>query len=156
MKKTTSAPSRVAGARVAAKVHRLDTTDPLMRRAVVELDKICFPNDDPCKPDEGLWWVLRENGDVVGYAGMIEGKAHWYLCRIGVVPDRRGNGYSKKLLKAQIQHAKKNPKPMIVTDTHVHNIASANALIAAGFRLYEPEIRWSFANGLYWRLSLLG
>jgi len=31
------------------------------------------------------------------------------------------------------------------------NVASANNLIKAGFKLYRPEKPWSFVNALYWR-----
>ena len=36
-----------------------------------------------------------------------------------------------------------------VTDT-TDNISSANNLIRAGYRLFEPPWRWAFQNSLYW------
>ncbi|MFZ9885412.1 MAG: GNAT family N-acetyltransferase, partial [Ilumatobacteraceae bacterium] len=40
-----------------------------------------------------------------------------------------------------------------VTDT-TDNVASANALIATGFRLFDPDDPWGLPNTLYWRKSL--
>jgi hypothetical protein len=41
----------------------------------------------------------------------------------------------------------------LVTDTH-DNPASANSLIARGFKLFDPTKPWGATGTLYWRLKL--
>lgn len=38
----------------------------------------------------------------------------------------------------------------IVSDT-TGNAISANNFIQAGYRLFEPQVRWAWSHTLYWR-----
>jgi predicted acetyltransferase len=77
-----------------------------------------------------------------------------YLCRAGVLaPKFRGRGLQKLMIQKRVTYARRRKWSVVVTDTH-ENLASANSLIACGFRLYAPDTKWSFETSLYWRKQL--
>jgi len=41
----------------------------------------------------------------------------------------------------------------VITDTN-ENPASANNLIATGFKMFEPSEPWSFKTALYWKYKI--
>lgn len=78
----------------------------------------------------------------------------WYLARAGTDPEHAGRGLYQRLLRTAFAAARRAGITEVVTDTTYWNVASANGLIGAGFRLYTPATRWAFADGLYWRKKL--
>lgn len=119
---------------------------------LAEFDRELFPTSPRIEPDKGWWWLLYGGDECVGYAGMVPSQ-QWastgYLCRAAVDPRHRGQGLQKVLIRRRIQHARKLGYTHLVTDT-TDNPASANSLIACGFRLYEPAAPWAFKHSLYW------
>lgn len=105
----------------------------------------------------GQWWVAVDFGQPVGFAGMTP-SVRWsdavYFCRSGVIESARGLGIQKRLIKVRLAAAKKLDYRHILTDTR-RNPASANSLIACGFRMYQPAAPWSFRDALYWKKDLL-
>lgn len=137
---------------------KINTEDPLIQRALKELDKECFPADLPCDPSVGTWWIMWDGKKVAGYASIkpslgIPGAA--YLSRAGVMPEYRGRGLQKRMIRVRLAYAKRNGFKEVVTDTSPGNVASSNSLIACGFKLFQPERLWSFRYGLYWRKKLV-
>lgn len=95
-------------------------------------------------------------GDLAGFAGLAP-SSRWadtgYLCRAAVLPDYRGRGLQKRLIRVRIAKARRLGWRWLVTDTR-QNPASANSLIDCGFRMFEPSEPWSFSDACYWRLKL--
>jgi RimJ/RimL family protein N-acetyltransferase len=117
------------------------------------LHTACMPADDVPDFSHGWWWVGTVDGVPAAFAGMTP-VASWpqtaYLKRSGVLPQFRGNGYQKRLIRVRLAYARRLGMERVVTDTAEWNYASSNSLIACGFRLYEPQRRWSFGTALYW------
>lgn len=123
---------------------------------VRECERMSLPSDDPfvSKHDERIWAMYAE-GKVVSFIVMqhlMEGS--WYLVRAGTLETYRGNGFYPRLLACAFGYGRKNGIKHCITDTARWNTASANGLIKAGFRLYDPEYRWGFNDGLYWSKKL--
>ena len=124
---------------------------------VSRLDAVCFPGDEPVFTggDRVWWWAEREDGCHVAYAGVspLRDQGLAYFCRAGVVPQYRGHGLQRRLLRARIAWCRKN-KLEPITDCTADNVASINNLVAVGFKAYLPEYRWALPNSIYWRLPL--
>lgn len=120
---------------------------------LARLHRLCMPTDEKPATWHGWWWVGFEGSEPAAFAGMTlvpswPGTA--YLKRAGVVPAWRGNGYQKRLIQVRLAHARRLGVVRVISDTAHWNHASANSLIACGFRLYEPERKWSFDDANYW------
>ena len=125
---------------------------------VLALQKWCLPEDTPEKFEGSEWWVAYSDktDEAVGFGGYTQ-SAHWhntiYLCRAGVLPDHRGQGLQKRLIRVRLKHARKVGNTWAYTDVS-DNPASANSLISCGFKLYSPYLAWGTKETLYWRRSL--
>lgn len=98
--------------------------------------------------DDTLFWVivdqLTENNPqlvVVAYAALkfVDGGKTGYLNRCAVMPEYRGRGLQRRLIKHRIKYAKAHSIKRLVTFTHYKNYASANNIIKCGFLLFEPD-----------------
>jgi ribosomal protein S18 acetylase RimI-like enzyme len=110
----------------------------------------------PCPLGSGL--TVRE---IVAYGGHrlppdFPGTA--FLSRSGVLPECRGHGLQKALLRARISYLKRRHPEVshALTYTMVTNAASSNSLIACGFKLWRPETGdwWVGPEVNYWRKAL--
>jgi RimJ/RimL family protein N-acetyltransferase len=127
---------------------------------VALLDRILFEGDDPVKVRSCWWWLIRDNnGRAIAFAGLRactyevnQGLA--YMLRVGVRAKHRGNGYQKKLIKARVALAKRKGFTEIITYVLNWNLPSANSLIACGFRLYDPAVKYAGNSALYFRKKL--
>ncbi len=124
---------------------------------VERLQKLILPYDKPDCTSSGAWWLARdENGAPVAFAG-IKQSVHWsdamYLCRSGVLGRARGKGMQRRLIAVRERHARRLGKNWLISDT-TDNPASANSLIGAGFRMYEPSSPWGLKAACYWRKKL--
>lgn len=120
------------------------------------LQALCLPGDEPVSQAPGQrCWVARADGEAVAF--IILRPAHpgcWYLVRAGTAQPHAGKGLYKRLLRAAFTAAKRAGIVEFVTDTAHWNVASANGLIGAGFKLYVPTHKWGWEDGLYWRKIL--
>jgi GNAT superfamily N-acetyltransferase len=108
--------------------------------------------------EAGVWWLVCSRREAVGFAGVVPSRHEarsGYLSRIGVLQPHRGQGLQLRLMRAVEGHARRAGWRSIVSDT-TDNLASANNFISAGYRLFDPRTRWSWANSLYWRKLLAG
>ncbi len=132
-------------------IHRAKTPDDFA--AIDVLQAICPPGDRPAKTNIGAWWIAYDDGEPIAFAG-IRPSLRWidcmYLCRSGVVPEARGKGLQKRLIRVRAAYARQMSMNWLISDTTC-NPASANSLIACGFRLYEPAQPWGNRHTLYWR-----
>ena len=135
---------------------RVDIRKESVQTKLSVLQNKCLPFDTPYDTNFGSWWIATENGVDIGFAGLVR-TVSWtdcgYLCRAGVIPDARGQGLQKKLINVRVRQAKALGWKWLVTDT-TDNPASANSLIATGFKLFQPTKPWGFKNTLYWRRKL--
>lgn len=138
------------------RLKRVDATNTAVWAAITAMDARCFTDGSPAIADNnGAWWIAYAGTEAAGYCGIRQGTApgRGYLCRAGVLPKFRGQGLQKALIRVRVAYARKQGWTCVVTDTH-DNPASANSLIACGFRLYRPEVRWSFDSSLYLKKDL--
>lgn len=142
------------------KIRRVDNSDLLIQKALRELDLVCFPdtkNEAPPLVDSGTWWVAMDGKKAAGYACIRPSYQRGdtaYLSRAGVMPEYRGRGLQKKLIRVRLAWARANGYDRAVTDSVSGNVASSNSLIACGFKLFRPAYLWSFTHALYWQRDL--
>lgn len=121
------------------------------------LQQICLPYDQPYKTNTGWWWIAYgDANEPIGFGGIVP-SSRWsdcgYLCRAGIVESARGKGIQKRLIRIRVRQALQNGWNWVITDTF-ENPASANSLIACGFKMFEPTNPWGAKGTLYWRLKL--
>ncbi|WLB49246.1 GNAT family N-acetyltransferase [Bradyrhizobium ottawaense] len=105
--------------------------------------------------EDGHWWLGYRDRKPVAFAGLVPSmfpKAGYFI-RVGVVPEHGGHGLQLRFMRVLERRAKSNGWAMIVSDT-TDNVRSANNFIRAGYRLFEPEVKWAFPHSLYWRKHL--
>ena len=125
----------------------------------MRLDRACFPKDKPVDLGGAIWWTAECDGKVVGYAGLrvcqaAENAGLAFLCRVGVDRGHRGHGLQKRLIRARERAARRAGVRQVVTYVVPWNEASANSLIACGYRLYRPASRWGGAGCVYFQKRL--
>jgi len=106
---------------------------------------------------EGWWWVAYLAGLPVAYLGAIPSTVYpnaLYFTRVGVLAKHRGNNLQLRLMRKMERLAIVHGLSSMVSDT-THAVHSANNFIRAGWRLFEPECPWAFADSLYWRKDLV-
>ena len=105
------------------------------------------------------WWIMwSEDGKAAAFCGiwppLWKGRP-CYLVRAGVLPDHRGQGLQKRMIVARLAYARKMGWTTAVTYTLCDNAASANSLIARGFRVYNPPSpKWIGEGVIYWKKNL--
>jgi len=122
------------------------------------LDGVCFVGTAaPVELEDATWWIGYDDGKPIAYCGVKDSATllGWgYMCRAGVHPQHRGNGYQQRLIRKRIRYARENAMRGLRTDTSYDNVASSNSLIKCGFKLFIPRHKWAFRQSLYWRLDL--
>jgi GNAT superfamily N-acetyltransferase len=140
----------------AYQVTRLDVSDQRALALLRRLHEICLPHDELPDFTRGEWWIAARSGEAVAFAGMVP-SAQWletaYLVRAGVVPDHRGQGLQKRLIRVRLARARAHGWRWAITYTW-NNPPSANALIACGFKSYQPRDPWASETVNYWRREL--
>lgn len=122
---------------------------------IYRLQALCLPYDDPVVADKGEWWLAYDGDEVVAFACLARSQSkpnHGYLSRSGVIPSHRGLGLQKRLIRVRLSRAKQHGWDGVVSDTR-DNPASANSLIACGFRCYEPATAYGHPETIYWRVA---
>lgn len=141
-------------------VYSVRQVDPIVEHEVLAgLARLC-DRDTSIKAaldtSRGDWWLAFADDVAVGFAGLRDANTDpeaSFLCLAGVMPEHRGRGLQKRLIAARLRRAKALGKRRAITYTAVSNVASANALIARGFRLYRPALTWG-DEFCYWKKEL--
>lgn len=120
-----------------------------------DLQAECFPNYHIYPLHTACWWLAFEDDTPVAFAGFCRGKSTGaaYLCYAGVAASHRGRGLQKRLIRVRVAAARRMGYKQCVTDTYC-NPASANSLIACGFRSFIPHVPWDGPTSQYWRRLL--
>lgn len=114
--------------------------------------------------DSGHWWLVWD-ADIpsiykpapVAFCGLVPAvntPGAGYLKRAGVLPAFRGHGLQGKLIRVRETKARRLGLTTMLTDTK-DNPASANSLIRAGYKIFEPAYRWAFQSSIYWKKDLV-
>jgi GNAT superfamily N-acetyltransferase len=121
---------------------------------VIALHKICFPHISETYWDSSAhWWIIKDKtGTPVAFGGLLAATIEraGYLCRAGVIPNARGKGLQRRLIRARLEFADRFALHHVMTDTVYGNCASANNLIAEGFRAFNPVTPWGQDDSSYW------
>jgi RimJ/RimL family protein N-acetyltransferase len=96
------------------------------------------------------WWVMLYCGEIIAYCGCIYSEGVCLFNRAWVRSDFRGKGIQKKMIKARIKSAKHNSNAIVTYVTN-DNPASANSLIACGFRIFTPAYQYAGKDKIYFR-----
>lgn len=115
-------------------------------------------NDGSLVPDfhDGHWWIAFYHDAEAGFIGIkqsILAPDVGYFIRVGVLHVHRGQGLQRRLMRVMERKARKVGWTRIVTDTR-KNPHSANNIIAAGYKMFEPVQPWSFSDACYWTKDL--
>lgn len=127
---------------------------------IARLDRILFESDAPVEQAGCWWWFIRDSkGRPIAFAGLRPCKEPSnlglaYMIRAGVRAKYRGRGLQKKLIRARVAMARRRGFREIVAYVLEWNLASANSLIACGFRLYTPTSKYGGETALYFRKQL--
>lgn len=107
------------------------------------LDLQCFTPKEafPVElPPSAECWVALSKDEVVGYLVAHSYEGIHYVDRYGVSQTHAGKGLGKRLLRAWLRWARKDPTPnkYAWTYTVAKNAQSINALVGVGFRAWRP------------------
>jgi len=136
------------------RIREVDGSDDEISDTLTELHRLTFL-DHASVPEFGMghWWLAYRERLPVGFAGLVPSTYvanAGYFCRVGVLRAHYGHALQLRLMRAMQDRARENGWCCIVSDT-TNNLISANNFIRAGYRLYQPERPWGWANTLYWR-----
>lgn len=120
--------------------------------ALDRVDRKCFPGLRAYNKRDrySRTWVVEHRGEVVAFACSQDfGDGIVYLSRCGVLPEFRGRGLQRKLIRARVLAAR---FASVYTYTVIGNVHSANNLIACGFRMFAPDDPYAGRiSAIYWR-----
>ena len=139
---------------------RPDHLPPKTAGDVAFLDRVLFEGDAPTNLGGSWWWIIRDkSGRGIAFAGMKkcimkENQGSGILTRAGVLEEHRGQGYHKALIACRIKKAREVGFKSAIAYVKNRNLASANALISQGFRLYTPETFFAGKDTFYLRKNL--
>lgn len=124
-----------------------------------DLHKLTFADTAPLPElNYGHWWLMYPRGEEVpvAFCGVVPssmGQGYAYLKRAGVIHAHRGKRLQLRMIRLRERTARLNGWHTIVTET-TDNPASANTLIKAGYRIFNPDFPWGLPTAIYWRKVL--
>lgn len=130
---------------------------------VRDMDNACFPTDESFSNSKNYhWWVVYQlsaemtkgvkgrfkrpytKAAAVGYAAIyIDDNGVCHFTRCGVLPQHRGKGVQKMLIKARLKWCKKTGIQTVRTYTDKTNPHSERNLLDAGFRRRRGD-KWVY------------
>jgi GNAT superfamily N-acetyltransferase len=75
----------------------------------------------------------------------------WYLRAAGTLPEYRGQGLQRRLVRARLAYARRSGAPHVLTFTLPQNAASMRSLISCGFKPHRPTELYAGPGWVYWR-----
>lgn len=125
---------------------------------IAALDRECHGDNahpvdlDSFNPE--CWLATGPKGVPVGYGVAVLIAGVVYLRRAGVVPEARGVGLQRRLIRARVAWARTVGASHVETYTLPDNPWSMCSLIDCGFRPWEPPDRYAGDGRVYWRRDL--
>lgn len=138
------------------RILKVDTADPKVASDILKMHEACFPDLD-FQQLHGDWWIAYRNGAPVAFAGLwpsVRSPGSGYLCRAGVMPEARGEGLQRRLIKVREKEARKKRWVALFSDCRPGNAHSLNNLFACGYRAFVPSDPWSGEEWNYVRKIL--
>jgi GNAT superfamily N-acetyltransferase len=120
------------------------------------MQTVVFTGGEHRNVQEDHWWIAEVDGKSAGFACLkvFPDDNSAYLALAGVMPQYRGRGIQKLLIRVRERFARKLGAKVAVTYTAYLNWASANSLIRMGYTLYSPQTAWGLKWSLYFRKDL--
>jgi ribosomal protein S18 acetylase RimI-like enzyme len=141
-------------------IHEVERADERAGIEIARMEEACFPGRQCYWPAgaDSVWWLVRDSDNTpAAYCALgrfSAGPRTGYLSRAGVMPQHRGKGLHPYLIDIRVERARRLGFNTLVTNVNPENVASANNLIEAGFRLYRPGVLWDGEGRLYLRKVL--
>lgn len=109
---------------------------------ILHMDRICFPVDEP-PSIAGAEWVIGWDGEMpAAYCAWKpveqDGLAVGFHYRGGVLPEYRGQGLQRQMLRLREGRMRERGLTTAATYTDADGAASMRSLIAEGYRPYTP------------------
>lgn len=130
----------------------VDGSRPKMNALLQYMQLETMPQDEVIDPADGYWWVIRKGSQPAAFLGMtkVDDQPKWgYIARVGVLPEYRGRGMQKHLMRVAERKARQVGWTRLISTT-LNNPPSANSFIACGYKTYEPAGPWGYTGTIYW------
>lgn len=143
-----------------ASVLKVDFSDPKIFALIERMAKRCFPADKiETFHLESEWWIAYVHGwedkKPAGFGAVRVVNQNAHLIAGGVLPEFRGLGLQRRLIRARVRWAKDHSVANhAVSFTLTDNPISSNNLITCGFRHWVPRGMNVKPNMIYWRKTL--
>ena len=138
-------------------IRQVDARDPEIKETLLRMQRECLPGDVPMPPQSGFWWICYTEHGIPAAFCSLHASIRWaltgYLSRSGVLPKYQGQGLQKRMIRVREAKARRMGWKWLISDTS-QNPASANSLIACGFKMYEPSRPYGLSTAVYWRKAL--
>lgn len=136
------------------KVGRLSSTN----KTLTSLNEKIFPHDPGFSEPRAMWWIVYNSESMpVGFAGVsMQSHGRAFLCRCGLLPEARGHGLQRRLIRLREAYCRKYGVITVVTYVNRENLHSANNLIKEGYLIYIPKAEWGLpvADATYFKKEL--
>jgi GNAT superfamily N-acetyltransferase len=109
---------------------------------IARMDAVCFPLDTPAILAGADWSIGWDGATPAAYCAWKtaehDGVAVGFHYRGGVLPDYRGRGLQRRMLRRRESEMRERGLKKAVTYTDADGAASMRSLIAEGYRPYVP------------------
>lgn len=140
-------------------IGQVDGSDEAIAVSIMRLHIRTFGSSAPVpSPSQGgFWWLACDNAASHVAFASIRGSsldASWcYFDRVGVLPEHRGAGLQRRLMRACEAKARRLGFKTMVSDT-TDNPPSAANFDRLRYQRFTPDFLWGFPSTLYWRKTL--
>lgn len=124
-------------------------------KEIVEIMERCVPGD-LLELNENIFWIVKDGGESIGFASLkpLPEENSIFLSLVGILPNARGAGIQRKLIKTRLNWAKRNGYKCAVTYTLMDNYPSISNLIKCGFKFYTPYYEWVGSKVFYFKKDI--
>ena len=120
---------------------------------VAEVDKICFTVPwstkafyDEVENDIAIYFVARDNGKCIGYAGFWNVSGEGDITNIAVLPEYRRQGVASRIITEMIKKANELSLELLTLEVRRSNAAAQNLYNKFGFEVIGERKRYYSDN----------